>query len=381
MNEGEVTALSALAVIIGLAIASVEQTPVLVFIGCVTGTLTGLIPGLHFNTFLPFITGSNAFIIGVAIAHSFFDFFPAIMLGAPDEATALSVLPAHKMMLRGKALEAFRLTIIGGLMASITAMFFIPFLGFVQKMPFLVPLVLLFSIVLMLKQGLNALPIIVASAILGQLAFSLNALPSILSGFFGVSTILFSLWTKPVIPPQFPHAEVFIHKREIIFAAVAGWLAGLFPAVSSSVAAMAISPKMHHKKFLVVLGGTNTVYAFAAIMAIHLVGKARSGAALAISNSSLIFIIGTSLAAIGFSAWFAWMLSEKLVTSFNKVNYKLVSIAALVIVISLNALMGWESIILMLLSTMVGLLALFTGVKRNTCMASLIIPVLFYYVL
>ncbi|MCK4328069.1 MAG: tripartite tricarboxylate transporter permease [Candidatus Diapherotrites archaeon] len=379
--KGEARALCIAAAALGLALAQDAS----VVIGCIAGIVTGLVPGLHPNTFLPFLTG-RGFIIGLAVSHSFFSFIPAIMLGAPDEASSLSVLPGHKLLLRGKALEAFRITILGGLFAGTAAVAAVPFLGFAGKMPFLAPIVLVFTLGVMAytaKSKAKTIAIMAASAAIGHAALAGNALPAMLAGFFGTSTILYSLATAPSIPPQLPHGDATITNRQAGLAAAAGWLAGLFPAVSPSVAAMAVCPRMRPREFLAVLGGTNTVYAIAAVLAIQLIGRPRSGAAIAVAaeRPSLLFIAGASLAAIGISAWLAWQLSKTIVLAFNKVNHRVASILALGVVIALTALGGVTALAFLAASTVVGLLCLVWGQKRSTCMASLLIPVLLYFVL
>jgi len=385
MQDGEIAAICLTTGAAGLLIASLNGDPSLVFVGALIGVVTGLVPGLHINLFIPFVGNMAPLVVGIVISHSFFDFVPAILIGAPDEASSLSVLPSHKMLLKGKALEAFRLTIAGGLLSGIAAIAMVPLLGFVREMRWLVPVILVLSLAMMLKptkQRLATAMVMAASAFLGLAAFKTSqSIPAILSGFFGVATIIFSLSGRSAIPPQLPYAEITISKRHILLGAVAGWLAGLFPGISSSVAAAAVSPRMRHKEFLALLGGTNTVYAFAAIMAISLIGRPRSGAAIALAGShpSLLFLVGLSLSALAFSAFLAWMLSKTIVTSFNKINYRLASLAALAIVFLLNSFNGPEPILLMAAASLVGLAALSSGVRRSACMASLIIPVLLYY--
>jgi len=385
MEEGELVAICLITGAVGLLIASLEGDPSLVLVGSLIGVLTGLIPGLHINLFIPFVGGMTSLVVGLVISHSFFDFVPAILIGAPDESSSLSVLPSHKMLLKGRALEAFRLTIAGGLLSGIVAITMIPLLGFAREIHWLVPVVLALSLAIMLnstRQKLATQLIMAASALLGLAAFKTSyGIPAILSGFFGVATIIFSLSGRSTIPPQLPYAEISISKRHVLLGAIAGWLAGLFPGISSSVAAAMVSPRMRHKEFLALLGGTNTVYAFAAIMAIAIIGKPRSGAAIALapSHPKLLFLVGLSLSALAFSAFLAWMLSRTIVTSFSKINYRLASLAALAVVLLLNSFNGLASLVLMAAASIVGLAALQSGARRSACMASLIIPVLLYY--
>ena len=84
-----------------------------ILVGIGFGTLTGLVPGIHPNTVFALLLTSAAtlqaigpiymavFIVSVAISNTFTDFIPSIIFGAPDPATALSVLPGHRMLLAG----------------------------------------------------------------------------------------------------------------------------------------------------------------------------------------------------------------------------------------------------------------------------------------
>ena len=91
------------------------------FIGVSLGTVTGLIPGIHVNTMIPFFYILNPsfetciVIVALMVTHTFLDFIPSTLLGIPDETTALTVLPAHRMLLEGRGLEAIKLTAVGSL--------------------------------------------------------------------------------------------------------------------------------------------------------------------------------------------------------------------------------------------------------------------------
>ena len=385
MRGSELAVICLIAGAAGLLLASLSGDPSLVFVGVLAGVITGLVPGLHINLFIPLVGGMPALVAGIAVSHSFFDFVPAIMVGAPDEASALSVLPAHRMLLEGKALEAFRLTISGGLLSGAIAVALSPVMGIALGARWLVPPVLIFSLIVMLGSSRRKLPtalVMLASAILGAAAFrESHGIPAILSGFFGVATLLFSLATRAKAPPQQLCSSTIPTTRSVVLGALAGWIAGIFPGISSSVAAAMVSPRMRHKEFLALLGGTNTVYAIAAMMALPLLGRPRSGAAIAIapSHPSLPFLAGLSLSALAFSAFLAWVLSRGIVSSFNRIDYRLASMAALAIVIILNSLSGLWPFLLMAAASAVGFAALHSGARRSACMASLIIPVLLYY--
>jgi putative membrane protein len=127
-------------------------------LGIIAGTIAGLIPGLHTNTiskallFTP-LFGFEAivFVISMGTVQSFVDFIPSIFIGASDSSTFESVLPGHAMFLEGEAFTAINLTIIGGIIATIVSLLFIPiFIQFIEinqtLFPKMIPLILVFSI-------------------------------------------------------------------------------------------------------------------------------------------------------------------------------------------------------------------------------------------
>ncbi|MHA2044079.1 MAG: tripartite tricarboxylate transporter permease [Candidatus Thorarchaeota archaeon] len=114
----------------------------------IAGIATGLIPGLHVNnvalasialqgsliSLAMFLFGwadpaleellliVSTLIIGNVVTHTFLDFIPSVFLGAPEGDTALSVLPGHRMLLKGLGYEAVKLSAFGSLMSVFLAL-------------------------------------------------------------------------------------------------------------------------------------------------------------------------------------------------------------------------------------------------------------------
>lgn len=117
-------------------------------LGVSAGIATGLLPGLHVNNIGLLLVSSQAslfvlilslfswagatetdaillvscLIAANVITHNFLDFIPSIYLGAPEDDTALSVLPGHRMLLHGRGGEAVMLAVRGsfyGLLLSL----------------------------------------------------------------------------------------------------------------------------------------------------------------------------------------------------------------------------------------------------------------------
>ena len=87
------------------------------FFGVFLGSLTGLIPGFHVNNVALILLALSpgllelgiplsavaAIIVSTGTVHTFLNYIPSALIGAPDGDTALSLLPGHRMLLAGNA--------------------------------------------------------------------------------------------------------------------------------------------------------------------------------------------------------------------------------------------------------------------------------------
>ncbi|MEA2036195.1 MAG: tripartite tricarboxylate transporter permease, partial [Nanoarchaeota archaeon] len=230
-------------------------------LGCLFGCITGLIPGIHVNlisVLLISLSGYllgftdplslSVFIIAMAITHTFLDSIPSVFLGAPDADMALGVLPGHKLLLEGKGYEAVKLTVIGSLLALIVTLLLIPIMiPFVPKIySFIQPrmgYILIFVVLYMLfmEKKLNNIFwgsfVFIISGVLGIIVLGWPNLKQplfpMLSGLFGISTLVVSLFQNAEIPKQHITETIkvsFNNKVKAIGAAVfSGSLTGLMP--------------------------------------------------------------------------------------------------------------------------------------------------------
>jgi len=105
------------------------------------GTITGLVPGVHVNTVSVMLLAATAslatlfvsmgigagnvglvvgcIIISTSVTHTFVDVVPSTFLGAPEEDTALAVLPMHELLLSGRGYRAIALSALGSALGAL----------------------------------------------------------------------------------------------------------------------------------------------------------------------------------------------------------------------------------------------------------------------
>ena len=382
--------------------------------GFFAGIITGLIPGLHVNNFAfialaLFINSEpefslliSIFIISMSLTSSFIEFIPNLLLFLPDSDNFLSILPGQKMFLQGKAFQAVYLTAFAGLVSGvISIIIFYPLLFFFDSLWFLVKdfiwVLLVIVLILMVfekksfKGWFFTLIIVLLSGFLGLVSFEFlfidEPLFSLIAGFFGISAILNSLESKGYSVKQSLDIEPIDFLQTIKLTSIslfAGLFIALMPGVSPALTALILSQMIgtiSSKEFLFVIGSvsmTNFVFSFGALISIE---KARSGAALAISNlivltqNEVILIMGISLIIIPLAFLTCLFLSKKLINELNKINLRPLLITILLFQLVLVFFFsGFLGLVVSFLALIIAFLAADLGVKRSTCMSCIMLP-------
>jgi len=424
-------------------------------IGCIIGTITGLTPGLHVNTVALLLVSSSATIFGIlsthigiethtaalivaiiivstSLTHTFVDFVPSTFLGVPDDETALSVLPAHRLLLQGDGFKAVYLSVVGSITAVILAcVFLLPYswvlgspldLYVVIKDRILFILLFLSSLLLATENAkilghrclgtATALTLFLLAGVLGSIVLSLptvspfglysTPLFPLFSGLFGISTLLISLndTSENGIPPQriTRLQDIGDYGKNAIPGGLAGSIVGFLPGVSSAHAALiALIPGGKNRErspesVIVTMGAVNTSNAIFVLVALFLTGRARSGAAVAIMEFVpvdpwvgplpyflclfIISIIFTSFLAYHITLWMGRVAAENITTlPYEKLIWSVI-LFILILVIIFNGILG-----LVILATVscFGMLPPLLGVRRSHLMGVLLVPVMLYY--
>ncbi len=404
------------------------------FIGILIGTTTGMIPGIHVNTAGAILFASSTFLltflsteflcvmmVSMSIAHALIEFVPSMLLGVPQEGTATSILPGHRMVLQGRSKEVIRIVSVGGFGAIIVTILMLPI--FAVTLPVLHDVTKPFTWIILLvasvyltysltrssRDFLWSILLFVLSGILGWIIFQTPissgvTLMCTFSGLFGISTILFSLNDSSTIPHQNPFYELNLdfNKFKSIFAggitgAILGFLPGFGPAQGTVIAQAASGTNDNDDddtvNFLLATSGLNVSDCLFSLIAIYIIGNPRSGIAVYMSyliaemslNHLAIFIFA-SLIAVSVSLVLSLKLGDSFSRLMNGVDYKKLSIGVILLQILIlyifiyyyKAPFGYMTLAL-ITSTAMGMLPHYIGIGKSHLMGVLIIPAIVIY--
>jgi len=387
-------------------------------LGVTAGTITGITPGIHINLVSAILISISAvsfvqpislaiFLVAMAITHTFVDYIPSVFLGAPDEDNFLSILPGHEMLIKGEAHSAVVYTLYGSLSALFVILIFTPiFIFFLPAaypyaqriMPFILIIASIFLIYFEKSSRIWATIIFLMSGLLGIASFSLplkEPLLPLFTGLFGVSSLITSITKEQKIPKQkilpIKQIKLPLHSflKSVFASVIASPLCSFLPGLGSGQAAVIGSEvigDLNRKEFLVLLGAINTIVTGLSFITLYTIGKTRTGVAVAVSKvielnlSDLWKIIG-AIVISGILAFFITLfLSKKFSKKISKINYRILSwIIITILFVVCFVFSGWIGIILLAVSTVVGLTCIYAGIRRTHLMGCLLIPTILLY--
>jgi putative membrane protein len=391
------------------------------FIGILAGTFTGVTPGIHTNLICAMLIAASVFllnyftlhalavfIISMSVTHSFVSVLPSIFLGAPDSLTALGVLPGHRYLLHGNGLMAVKLTIIGSLGSLILSILTYPLLYLItvnvydtikNYVGFILIAITLFMI-LRDRLKLWSLFIFLLSGCIGIIVLSWpnlrNPLFPLLSGLFGVSTLLISIKDKNSLPEQKILNHTELNKKNTIKALLSGQFSGFLTAVlpgigsgTAAVLSLQITRKLGDSGFMILIGSISTANFILSLITFQALNKARNGSIVAIQsllnsitlNEVFLFIL-TALIAGSIASIFTLKIGKFFSKFITKINYKIliISIVSSIFILA-YILSGYLGIVILIVSTFIGIIPAIVKAARVHSMGCLILPVIFYFVL
>ena len=417
-------------------------------IGFVIGVFTALIPGLHVNTvslmlvsfqfpfliisdimsvddyLMPLLVSSS--IISVYIAHTFVNIIPATFLGVPEEGVALTMLPAHSLLLKGRGYEAIYLSAMGSFFSAVVTILLMFPLKFLLSDPvnlyaslkdiMVWIIIAVISVMILTEKSPRAVffssAILFLSGVYGLIVLDLPVespfgLPSSslfpsFAGLFGLSTLLSSVLSKTRIVEQGLHEPVLLKEDKIsgivsvITGSFSGILVSIIPGVTTAIGtviALVTRGESDERQAIITLSSVNTAVSIATIFNLFIIGKTRSGVAIVVRNligtetwkgifppysllCLLIPVVVSASLSLPVTCYIGRFLSEKI----GKINYQKITWVGISLVIILVFIFsGFVGLLILFTGASIGLLPIFTGVRRSSCMGVLLIPLLIHF--
>jgi putative membrane protein len=206
-----------------------------------------------------------------------------------------------------------------------------------------------------------------------------------------LSTFYISLRDGSEPPPQSIDSKIHLKTARILLNVLRGALAGvavsLFPGICPAHATAVLSVRSSPREFLVAVSGVNTANAVYALIGLYTVGKARSGAVIAIQDlihldvKTMVILLSCGLIAAGFASVAALILARKILKVLPRINYKaLMGFISCFLVLMVWLITGLTGILVMIVGFCIGLFPIIMEVHRSHCMGVLLFPALLYYI-
>ncbi len=384
--------------------------------GIIFGVVAGLMPGLHPNNTIPIIVGMSFLfsplgaaivLVSSGIINIFVNFIPSIILGAPEDGTVLSVLPGHKMLMEGRGFEAIKLSVLGGLGGILFSILILPVFAFTIPPVYElirphIHFILIPAVVWMLwsekKYGkLFAILTFFASGFLGLIVldYSDAALFPLLSGLFGLPTLLIAIWSKTSLPKVFEEREQKMKTRELLksisIGSIGGIIAGLLPGLGSAQSTALTQQVFREKdrdgrKFLISIGAVSSSDLVYSLLALYLIGNPRSGIAVAVSKlievgfNELLMLISVIIISTGLGVFLTLKLTRISLKFLKQLNYSKLCLWTLIFIyILIFIFSGPLGLIIGTISMFIGLIPNYTNIRRTHSMGCLLLPTILWF--
>src|SRR3989344_927658 len=389
-----------------------------IFGGMLLGTITGLTPGIHINLIASIIVAYSYNILKVldpisivititamAVTHTLLDIIPSTLLGIPNADNLTMLLPAHKLTTEGKAKLAIVYGLLGASCGILITIIFAPII--IRFMPFIyekikdyIVFILMIITTYVISNSKNkflSLIFFLTTGIVGILSFNIKTINQpllpLLSGIFGVSALILSIKNKIKIAEQDQNIKIEISKKDLtkhsIVTLFASLLTNFLPGLTSSYTALIankISKVKNQAEYIILSNAANSSATIISFIAFYTINKTRSGAIAAIqylissiNQTTLILLIAVSLITTGITVIVALKITDKILKAINKINYTKISIGIIaIIILAVLVITRLEGILILTITTSIGILAEKLNIERIALTGCLIFPVILY---
>ncbi|ASJ05678.1 tripartite tricarboxylate transporter permease [Thermococcus barossii] len=366
--------------------------------GILAGTFSGIFPGIHVNTLGAFLAmegvSGNLLLFSMGLTHTFLDVVPSAFLGVPDEGTALGILPAHRLVLRGRAMEVIRIALWASFLAVLMVILLSPFYpvlaGAYTPGTGRAVVCLLALLLILTEKGLKKLYaalVFFLAGILGVLTFRLpldQPYYHLFTGLFGLPVLLMA-FIEGTANISKEDGEIRMNPKRFLgfsfLGTLLGMIASLVPAFTASQAALIGSfLSRDERSFLVVVFSVNTANFLFSFMNFLETGRIRNGIVALMEPDPRGFLPCYGLAALFVSLLvlsYGEPLAATILGTLNRVPYRFLNGAVVAILVLLSLYFdGFLGLLVLTGGAMIGLLAVALGVKRTNCMGVLMLQII-----
>ncbi len=413
----------------------------LALVGAVIGAVLALAPGLHIYNVagLAFLLAAQGalplagqamamLMIGLVVGWSVVNVIPSVFLFAPDDASAFIVLPATKMLLRGRGLDAAMLVGAGSLGALLALALAAPLLDEVLRpmrqiiaphMAWMLTAIIAFLVIgewprhdalapTPLRRLLSAwgylgagLLTFILSGILGFVLLYRSPVPieasfqNLLPAFVGLFAVpgLLQMLLFGVRPPKQDTAlrlEVTPYQlaRGTLTGVAGGLFAGVLPVISGGIGGLLAghaTAQRDDRIFLVSQGASKIAYYAGGLLLLFVPGLALTRGGMAWMISAIYVPYGwpsywLAVAAVALAGALSFALLVALARGAaaltGRLDAKLVSALALAMSVAITlGFTGLGGLGVMVVATFIGLIPVLVGGRRMNCLGVLLAPI------
>ncbi len=266
-----------------------------------------------------------------------------------------------------------------------------------------IPHILIFSAIYLIYQSRKSrywsFLVFALSGALGLAVLNITTLQQpllpLLSGLFGTSQLILSFKNNIKIPKQ-KITKMKIKTKETVRSLTActgaSTIVGFLPGIGSAQAAilaMQAAGKTTLEGFLVMVGGINTLVMGLSIIGIYALDRARNGAIIAVSKlietittQDLILFLSTALIVAGLVTFLTLILARAASKLITKINYKKLCLSIIILItIMVFIFSSYLGLLVLLISTSLGMIPPLKGISRSHLMGCLMIPVIIFFII
>ncbi|MEM5828018.1 MAG: tripartite tricarboxylate transporter permease [Candidatus Aenigmatarchaeota archaeon] len=390
----------------------IDQIIISSFLGSIVGFFSGLIPALHQNLLIPIlipILSFNemfliSFLISLAISQNYGNAISSYYLSSPPEELSLSTLPSQRLAKEGLLLEALKIFVLAASISiPVNVLFVFLFHSYIsnliislEKYIGLILIIAIYTLFFFEKEKAKSFLIFFLSGIIGIYAFNIiefnKAVLAIFSGFFACSQIIINLFQKQnFLENQKEDVKIKLKKKEIligIFLSIfVGIFSGLLPSLGITQMLLFFQPILNDRLFIFSSSSSFFSNEIFSTTSLYTIENPRSGLSVYLEKilgnvdyKTFVIMISIFLISSFFASILFLIFYKNFLSLFKRINFKVLNLLVLSLIIFIVFVFsGFIGLLLLFISTSLGLITIHINVNRSYLMGSLIISTVLIY--